>query len=489
MTDESDEYIDQVVSRLARPESLDDQQFRESVAKLLEIWGQHKFELLYGLKEPKNSRERNLVEFHRSLGDSTEREEILRSFAERPVDEEMLDEVHAQAEQDLQLVGDFLQAVVMAANECDQNHDARARIDLEKRANEACDRLSGKSEIYSSELITCGEFLADLNSNAGCGVIELAGISANSYHEVVARMRNFVVKSWKNCSDIAHESQFGTRYAYEVSASSLFMKNSFDSIPRPQQVYARLEDEHRRALREIASIAPVAERNRSSDIKILESIDSGLYGKVYKGIQTSLGRHVAVKIVKDLGVPTADVVDHAKLLVRVDHPAIVTVYAVQEVFVPQLDQEFTALIMEWLEGEPFGRRLAGTRFTVLQAIQLCRDVIDGVAALHDAGICHGDLNVGNVIVLPDQRAKIIDIDANKEVSLSRMSTQLRKGAISSDVDYCRGIIFKTLRHTTLSLAQLEEMDPKLSKADSIESLAVVLRELANQHAPGHSESS
>jgi len=315
--------------------------------------------------------------------------------------------------------------------------------------------------------------LADLNCKQGRGVVEVGAMDANSYHELACRITNYVMESWKSCCKIASDSQNGFRYSYPASASSLFKQTSFESVPQPQGLYAYVEDEYRRAKIELGEDAnPEYQQVRDTRnvIEIVETIDSGLYGKVYKGVQSPLNRDVAVKIIKDCGKRTADVIAHARLLTRVQHPALVTVFSVQNVYIPEFDKALPAIVMEWLDGLTFGRRLAEARFTTGDAILLCRDVVDGIAELHRSGLCHGDLHFGNVIVLSNGHAKIIDIDANKEASLARMSLHSREGAMSSDVDYCRGIMFKTLRHSSVSLSKLSEIEIRLQAADSLKDL-------------------
>ena len=53
-----------------------------------------------------------------------------------------------------------------------------------------------------------------------------------------------------------------------------------------------------------------------ASIEILEEHQSGLYGKVFKGRQTSLDRIVAVKIIRPDWPNAADAIEHAKAIVR-----------------------------------------------------------------------------------------------------------------------------------------------------------------------------
>lgn len=474
-----EEVIDRVMSNIEETDREKRKQIREAMVKTAESQGLDKFSLLHGLRGPRNSREENLLEFLLFQGDESERYKIVQDFAERSIDIEMLDEYHAYTSSKLKNLGDFLGAVALAANDCDQSSDLRAGREHERRARDAMEQLSKGSDIYTQELCTCDRFLAELNCTTDRGVVELGSISANSYHELAFRTFRYVSENWKSCSRIAKDSQRGYRYAYAVSASSLFRSNIFDAVPQPQQISAHINDEYLRARLSLPEASDSSDENVDEliAVEIIGPVDSGLYGRVYKGLQQSLDRHVAVKIVKDSAGKSADVLAHARLLSRVQHPCVVTVFSVQKVFIPELEKTVPSIVMEWLEGETFGQRLGKPKFTLAEAIAISRNVIEGLAALHKAGLAHGDLHYGNVIVQADGAAKIIDIDANKEVSLRKLSSHSRTGAISSDIEYCQGIVFKSLRHSDLSLGRLDDIEKPLQDARTLNELEQVLQTL------------
>lgn len=130
--------------------------------------------------------------------------------------------------------------------------------------------------------------------------------------------------------------------------------------------------------------------------------------------------------------------------------------------------------MEWIEGESIAARLSGPRFSIDEAINVCTTILDGIHHLHSHGVAHGDLHLGNVIVLPSGSPKIIDVDANKDFSLGHLSTVSRDGAISSDIDYCRVLIFKVVSHSVLQLSAITRIESALTAATSLQSLKDVV---------------
>jgi serine/threonine protein kinase len=210
-------------------------------------------------------------------------------------------------------------------------------------------------------------------------------------------------------------------------------------------------------------------------IEILEEVDSGLYGRVFKGRQTALSRNVAVKIIKPEWPNAADAIKHARAIARAGaHPNIVTVYCVESVRVPGIEQPQTAMVMEWLEGEKLGIRLAGPLFSAPEVRRICEGLLDGVEHMHENGIAHGDLHVGNVILLSDCITKIIDIDANKEHSLARLSTISREGAVQRDIESCQGILFAVFSHGRYSIAMRNALDGELQHAGSLQELREIV---------------
>ena len=135
---------------------------------------------------------------------------------------------------------------------------------------------------------------------------------------------------------------------------------------------------------------------------IVERIGSGGMGRVYLGIDTSLNRDVAIKVLRATGERSkALVLREAQSLAKLSHENVVGVYEVG------LDGGFVFIAMEYVEGVHLGRWLAGdvSDDEVLDAfIQAGR----GLAAAHARGMVHRDFKLSNAMVDGSGRVRVLD---------------------------------------------------------------------------------
>lgn len=155
--------------------------------------------------------------------------------------------------------------------------------------------------------------------------------------------------------------------------------------------------------------------------------DSGLFGVVFPGIQTQLNRKVALKIIQPHAKPGA--IEHALGLAKINHPNVVTVFDVGTTVDPQTNETAECVVMEWIEGRKLHDVWQDISSTLVQ--DYCRQLIDGVHAMHEAGVCHYDLHAGNVMV-GDNRLKIIDVHYADSARFSNVSTAPRELLIKED---------------------------------------------------------
>ncbi len=127
-------------------------------------------------------------------------------------------------------------------------------------------------------------------------------------------------------------------------------------------------------------------------------------GQVWTARHSGLGRRVAIKFV-DAGSPQLEerLLREAQVLASVRHPAIVEVYdcGTGEELGPYV-------AMELVEGETLSELIARGPLQAERAVRLFLALLDGLEALHRAGIVHRDVKPANLLVCGEQ-AKLIDL--------------------------------------------------------------------------------
>jgi len=139
---------------------------------------------------------------------------------------------------------------------------------------------------------------------------------------------------------------------------------------------------------------------RLGPYEIAGVLGSGGMGKVYRGLDTRLGRPVAIKISAEL--PGANFKREARAISALNHPHICTLYDVGPNY----------LVMELVEGESLAERLDRGALPVNDVLRFGMQIADALAAAHERGIIHRDLKPGN-IMLTSTGIKVLDFGLAK----------------------------------------------------------------------------
>ncbi|OGA38399.1 MAG: hypothetical protein A3G28_03560 [Betaproteobacteria bacterium RIFCSPLOWO2_12_FULL_68_19] len=142
--------------------------------------------------------------------------------------------------------------------------------------------------------------------------------------------------------------------------------------------------------------------------KILGELGRGAMGIVYRAQDPALDRVVALKtiILADDAEGREEYQKRffleAKAAGKLTHPGIVTTYDFGE-------QDGVAyLAMELLEGTDLRARLKEGALPPAEAVEVARQVAEGLGFAHERGIVHRDVKPGNIMLLERGRAKIMD---------------------------------------------------------------------------------
>src|SRR4051812_30889347 len=167
--------------------------------------------------------------------------------------------------------------------------------------------------------------------------------------------------------------------------------------------------------------------------RILHELSSGGMGTVFRAEHTLLGRPAAVKLLRrDLStspVLVQRLFNEAKAVTACKHPGIVELYDFGFT-----DDGHAFLVMEYLEGESLGHRLAHQRLTEVEATAIAHSIASALKAAHRVGVIHRDLKPDNVFLVPDpdggvDRTKVLDFGIAKLADGASDSRQTQTGAL------------------------------------------------------------
>src|SRR5712691_11860658 len=133
-------------------------------------------------------------------------------------------------------------------------------------------------------------------------------------------------------------------------------------------------------------------------------LGAGGAGVVYRAFDAKLQRTVAVKLLSGTHDETnrARVLQEARAASALNHPNICTIYEVDEAG----GQAF--IVMEHLVGKPLRDLIPRGGLPVEMVMNYGIQIADALAHAHEHGITHRDLKSSNVVVTPDDRAKVLD---------------------------------------------------------------------------------
>jgi len=216
-----------------------------------------------------------------------------------------------------------------------------------------------------------------------------------------------------------------------------------------------------------------------SHYKVIEKIGQGGMGEVYRAEDTSLKREVAIKVLPEQFTKDpqrlARFEREAQLLASLNHPNIAAIHSFEHA------DDIHFLVLELVPGDTLAERVAKGPVPVEEALEVCRQIAEGVEAAHEKGVIHRDLKPANVKVTPEGKVKILDFGLAKAFEGETPVTDISQSPTLTEEMTRAGVILGTAAYMSPEQAKGKPVD---KRADIFAFGAVLYELLTGKRAFG-----
>jgi serine/threonine-protein kinase len=145
--------------------------------------------------------------------------------------------------------------------------------------------------------------------------------------------------------------------------------------------------------------------HRLGKYRVIRILGEGGQGTTLLAEDPDLRRHVVLKVYHEAKVPQERerVLNEGRALARVRSPFVAQCHGAETI------DGAAVLVMEYVPGTSLARRLrSGPPLSIREALDVVRQVAEGLAAVHACGLLHRDIKPGNILLADDGRPRLVD---------------------------------------------------------------------------------
>ncbi len=166
--------------------------------------------------------------------------------------------------------------------------------------------------------------------------------------------------------------------------------------------------------------------------RVESELGAGGMGVVYEATDTRLERTVAIKLLHPALVEDADRMARfereARVLASLNHPNIAAIHGLEEADGTKF------LVLEYVSGDTLAQRIDRGSLPQKEALEICRQIAEGLDAAHEKGIVHRDLKPANVKLTAEGKVKVLDFGLAKAVeAVSPLESLSGQSTVAADV--------------------------------------------------------
>jgi non-specific serine/threonine protein kinase len=218
----------------------------------------------------------------------------------------------------------------------------------------------------------------------------------------------------------------------------------------------------------------LATSTRLGPYEILHCLGSGGMGEVYRARDTRLERDVAIKVLPDRlardPLALARFQREARAVAALSHPHIVALYDIGA------EQGTHYVVMELLEGQTLGQRLAESPLDWRTALDIATAVAEGLAVAHAKGLVHRDIKPDNIYLTSSGGIKILDFGLVRQ---ERQATPSGGLAATVTLETQQGVLLGTVSYMSPEQVRGQHADAR----SDVFALGCVLYEMLTGQRP------
>ena len=162
-----------------------------------------------------------------------------------------------------------------------------------------------------------------------------------------------------------------------------------------------------------------------------ELLGEGSMGRVWKALHVKLGRHAAIKVLRQEhsqnGIVINRFFDEARAVNRINHEHIVEIVD----FIEERDPARVYCVMEYLDGRSLGDVCDATPLPVQAIVLVMKQICDALGAAHRLGVIHRDVKPDNIFLVRRPGSplfvKVLDF------GVAKLGADLRRQSVSRTV--------------------------------------------------------
>lgn len=217
---------------------------------------------------------------------------------------------------------------------------------------------------------------------------------------------------------------------------------------------------------------------RIGHYEVTSLIGRGGMGEVFLALDNSLGRKVALKLLRSEFTQNEDRLrrfeQEARAASALNHPNILTIHEIGH------EGSLHFMATEYVEGETLRQHIASAQMTLGETLDVAVQVSSALAAAHQAGIIHRDIKPENIMLRGDGYVKVLDFGLAK---LTAPKTDHTAAPTLLKVDTEPGVVMGTISYMSPEQARGLAVDARTD----IWSLGAMIYEMVAGRQPFEGE--